>query len=261
MTLVFDRSTLNITSPNADGTRLLLQDLYNQVRTWQALLANMDERNFLDAAGKQILTGSQVVGITLQFGRNWMVGFEAVAGPAIHAHSIVGGNLTALHNPTGTATSASVPGTTLEDTEGLFVRCAFQTGDPVTNVTDGSTAEIVDVVSETEITTTALSGGFDDEWEIGDEWAIVSTHPVFPAANIHITISQDTAPLGILGFDDLGINAALLRKIFLNRAETTINAGPSPPAGSKTIDFYDDDQVTIIDSLLISADGNTRLNP
>ena len=53
----------------------------------------------------------------------------------------------------------------------------------------------------------------------------------------------------------------LLRKIFLNRAETTVNPGPSPPANSKTIDFYDDDQLTIIESLLISADGNTRQNP
>lgn len=30
---------------------------------------------------------------------------------------------------------------------------------------------------------------------------------------------------------------------------------------SKTVDFYDDDQTTIIDSLEISADGLERTNP
>ena len=55
-------------------------------------------------------------------------------------------------------------------------------------------------------------------------------------------------------------DAELLRKVFLNRAVTTENAGPTPPAGTKTIDFYDDDQTTIIDSVEISADGNERTN-
>jgi len=69
-----------------------------------------------------------------------------------------------------------------------------------------------------------------------------------------------TNSAGLIRVSDLS-DAALLRKVFLNRAETTLNAGPTPPAGSKTIDFYDDDQTTIIDSLLISADGDTRTNP
>ena len=56
-------------------------------------------------------------------------------------------------------------------------------------------------------------------------------------------------------------DAELMRKVFLNRAVTTVNPGPSPPAGTKTIDFYDDDQVTVIDSVEISADGNVRTNP
>jgi len=47
-----------------------------------------------------------------------------------------------------------------------------------------------------------------------------------------------------------------LWKVFLNKAVTTDIGG-----GVKRIDFYDDDQSTIIDSVTISADGNQRTNP
>lgn len=53
----------------------------------------------------------------------------------------------------------------------------------------------------------------------------------------------------------------IVRKVFINRAETIENAGPTPPAGSQTINFYDDDQSTVIESITISTDGNTRINP
>jgi len=68
------------------------------------------------------------------------------------------------------------------------------------------------------------------------------------------TTARERYVFGVLGND-------ILRKVFLNRAVTTENAGPSPPAGSKTIDFYDDDGTTVIESLLISADGLERTNP
>lgn len=47
--------------------------------------------------------------------------------------------------------------------------------------------------------------------------------------------------------------AGILYKVFLNRAVTTPLGG-----GAKRIDFYDDDQTTIIDSVTISADGLER---
>lgn len=50
--------------------------------------------------------------------------------------------------------------------------------------------------------------------------------------------------------------AELVYKIFLNKGLTTDIGG-----GAKRIDFFDDDQSTIIDSVTISADGNTRTNP
>lgn len=69
---------------------------------------------------------------------------------------------------------------------------------------------------------------------------------------------QERYQFGSLG---LAPGAALIRKILLNRAVTTENLGPVPPAGSKTVDFYDDDQLTIIDTITISANGLERTNP
>lgn len=50
--------------------------------------------------------------------------------------------------------------------------------------------------------------------------------------------------------------AEIVYKIFINRAVTTDLGG-----GVKRIDFYDDNQTTIIDSVTISSDGNERTNP
>tara|TARA_R110000851_G_scaffold120002_1_gene248084 strand:- start:25190 stop:25618 length:429 start_codon:yes stop_codon:yes gene_type:complete len=73
-----------------------------------------------------------------------------------------------------------------------------------------------------------------------------------PTAADQVT-ARERYQYGVLGND-------ILRKTFLNRAVTTENAGPAPPAGSKTIDFYDEDGVTVIETLLISADGLERTN-
>ena len=53
-----------------------------------------------------------------------------------------------------------------------------------------------------------------------------------------------------------GIGDDYERKIFTNRAETTVGGG-----GEKTIEFYDDDQTTVIDTIEISADGLSRTRP
>lgn len=80
--------------------------------------------------------------------------------------------------------------------------------------------------------------------------------PTVGAFTVLATIERSTDPRFLTSAD-----LELLKKVFLNRAVTIINAGPSPPANSKTIDFYDDDALTVIESLLISADGNERTNP
>lgn len=53
-----------------------------------------------------------------------------------------------------------------------------------------------------------------------------------------------------------GLGSDYVRKILTNRSVTTELGG-----GAKRIDFYDDDGLTIIDSITISADGLERTNP
>lgn len=69
-----------------------------------------------------------------------------------------------------------------------------------------------------------------------------------PSAAGQVTASERYRS-GTLG----GLGADLLRKVFLNKAVTTNLGG-----GTKRVDFYDDDQTTVIASLTISADGLTR---
>ena len=254
----FDPVNSVIEVPIEFGTTLEIQQLYNDIRTFEALSENMDGRELAIGTGKQSLGGINQVGITLELINNWLVGFAARSGPAVIACRIIGGNLTSQNLLTGTNDTFDFDGTTLEDTTAVFGFRAVQTGETLRNITTGATATVVDVTDVGILTNTALVGGSpNNQWNIGDVYEIDSFHPVFPTAFTHITISQDTA---VLGLTDLG-NADLLRKIFLNRAVTIINPGPTPPADSKTINFYDDDQLTIIDTLLISADGNERTNP
>jgi len=73
---------------------------------------------------------------------------------------------------TGTATGGS--SITLEDSSADFFQEDISYGSTVENVTDGSTAEIaMDGVEETKITfASALSGGTDNTFEVGDTYRI-----------------------------------------------------------------------------------------
>jgi hypothetical protein len=71
-----------------------------------------------------------------------------------------------------------------------------------------------------------------------------------PTASGQTTV-QERYAYGSLGTD-------IVRKVLLNKAVTTPD---SPTPGAKRVDFFDDDQSTIIESITISADGNTRTNP
>lgn len=250
----FDTENLVITVPESLGTTLEIQDLYNDVRTFEAKSKQMDGLVLGRGTGKQSLGGTNQVGITFEFLNNWLVGFAARAGPAVIACRILGGNLTSKNLLTGDNDTFNADGEILEDTTSAFGFTAVQTGEALRNVTTGATATVIDVTAIGILTCTPLKGGVpDNQWNVGDVYEIDSFHPVFPTAFTHITISQDTAALGIK-FDQGDAN--LLRKVFLNRAVTTILGDTS-----KQIDFYDDDQVAIIETIFISIDGNERTNP
>lgn len=76
---------------------------------------------------------------------------------------------------TGTATNSPGNGTDLTDGAATFITDGVLIGDAITNDTDGSSATVAAVLTETTITTVALSGGVDDEWQTSDAYTITRT--------------------------------------------------------------------------------------
>lgn len=72
---------------------------------------------------------------------------------------------------TGATTSAGA-GTTITDSGATFVSSGVLQGMVANNTTDASTSYVVSVDSETQITTTTLTGGSDQTWASGDTYTI-----------------------------------------------------------------------------------------
>jgi len=71
---------------------------------------------------------------------------------------------------TGTATAAHA-GTQLTDSAAAFLTTAT-VGDTIHNLTDGSSAIITSVDSDTQITHDALSGGAENDWDVAESYRI-----------------------------------------------------------------------------------------
>lgn len=67
------------------------------------------------------------------------------------------------------------PSTILHDTNAHFITDGVKAEDTISNQTDTSTAFVVSVDSEIQLTTTALVGPGDNEWQLNDIWFVTST--------------------------------------------------------------------------------------
>ena len=73
---------------------------------------------------------------------------------------------------TGSHTGAVDQATALVDSAATFVTKNIRIGEVITNDTDGSSATVVARLSETALTTSALTGGTDNDWDTGDTYTI-----------------------------------------------------------------------------------------
>lgn len=74
--------------------------------------------------------------------------------------------------PSGTNDVEDVTGKILTDTSATFVTGnVVRSGDLIRNTTDGSWAQIISVVSETQLSHSALQGGSDNQWDISDSYS------------------------------------------------------------------------------------------
>ncbi len=86
---------IEIASPS---TSIIIQDLYDTLRTLEAQIQNIDDAALVDnirTAGKQTLSATKAVGITLTL-NNAKLKFEDRAGPSYTIMNVVDGNLVAI---------------------------------------------------------------------------------------------------------------------------------------------------------------------
>jgi hypothetical protein len=94
MGILFDyiNSLVEVEAPQTDVD---IQDIVNDLRTWEAGSIGITFESLANATGKQGLGGGVLVGITLEL-LGWLVKFEDRGGPTYTVCRIRGGNLTAV---------------------------------------------------------------------------------------------------------------------------------------------------------------------
>jgi len=135
----------------APDVEITIQELVDLLRAWEESPENMDDPQIISAAGKEALGGSVFVGITATL-LDAVLEFEA--------------RYTKLD--TAVVTTGDVNGQSLTDSGSDFVTPDVSRGDLIVNVTDGSYATVVARVSGTQLTTTQLIGGGDNQYDISD---------------------------------------------------------------------------------------------
>lgn len=185
----------------APSTTVTVQDLYDTLASDHALPWNSDDPILISASGKDALGGVKQVGVTARL-LNTRLAFQERTIPV----------------DTGTATTADSTGDTLIDSAATFQTTGIQKGDVIMNFTDGSSASVLTVDSETQITHTQLSGGVGNNWDVSDSYAIfriafckvtdgnlvavdaggTPIEPIFPTFGTEVQIELDVSPALIL---------------------------------------------------------------
>jgi hypothetical protein len=263
-TFTFSRvGELGIIEVDLPFTVATIQEIHDAARAFEANQMELDDPILVSAGGKEDLGGGNAVAVTLSILNGWRIRFAARAGPAYVACKITGGNLVRADPIPGTATSNDA-GTVLTDTNAMFASDGILEGDVLTNVDDGSTASVLTVDSETQMTHTALTGGSENDWDIGEAYSVVATNPLSPSAFTQIQYAQSTSPLNIDGATSSFVDALLATTVdgttfedilqdLLAMANARIVESPTG-----TFTFYERDNVTVRYTLTRAGSERTR---
>lgn len=235
----------------APSIELLVQDLVDTGRDLEYSWQGMSHPKLINASGKEPLGGGLFNGITVSI-QNGQVLFQ---GAPVIAE-------------TGTVTTAS--GTPVRrsikliDSTALFITNGVQRGYVITNFTDRSVSEVLDVMSETEILAGVPSNGTFNDYRIGDEYAVCSViRPVIRGGNV-LAVDESQVPIFATvtaAFTQLVVEKASastllsadtalllsLEKLQRNKLIT------DPIAG--TITIFDDDGTTVLFSAPLFQDA------
>lgn len=169
--------TLDFDIPNkivtilAPDTEADIQEIYNQIKDFEDNPEMMSHPIICTASGKQSVTPTVQVAITLQMENGWKIGFAARAGPSYTLCTITGGNLVdssgtigAWLNPTAFVTvfsGASSSATLIQGTGGLTqqeVRDAMKLAPTAGAPASGSIDEMLEEVWQVETGTWKIIG-------------------------------------------------------------------------------------------------------
>ena len=144
----------------APSTEITMQDLVDTIRVIEGgFHKGLPYESLLNASGKEDLGGGVLVGITNDL-QNAQLSFESRTTPA----------------ETGTVTTGSgapIAGKyNFIDISANFVTANVQRGSLVINFTDNSIADVIEVVSATELKTKVLVNGSDNQFDIGDVYHV-----------------------------------------------------------------------------------------
>ncbi len=142
---------------DAPSTNITIQDLHDTVQEIDQRQENLNRANLIQTSGGADLGGGSFTGLTSTL-QNAQLAFERRV------------NLL----ETGTITTASTPGkfVSVIDSAALFQTNLVQRGDLVVNKADASHAEVIEVVSETELKVISPTGGAEDDYDVGEAYEV-----------------------------------------------------------------------------------------
>lgn len=147
----------------APSTEITMQDLVDTLRKQEDAFTGLPFEKLTNASGKEDLGGGVLVGITVDL-QNAQLSFEPRTDPA-QTGTVTTGSGTPVDGPLG-------PTYNFVDTSANFIAAGIQRGSFVINFTDNSIADVMEVVSATELRTRVLSNGTDNQWDIGDVYHV-----------------------------------------------------------------------------------------
>lgn len=168
-----------VVTVQAPSVSLLLQDLHDTLTGFEDSNLGGQYSNLVSSAGREDLGGGVLVAITMKM-LDAVVEFEARTTQYL----------------TPTITTGDVFGKSLIDTGSTFIASGVLRGDIISNNTDDSRASVVSIVSETELLTTALAGGTNNQYQISD------------ALDIHHVFQCEISGGNLTAVDDVNVDIA-----------------------------------------------------
>ena len=163
---------IRVASPS---TELTIQDLHDTARDIESRIENLIYNQIISTAGKEALGGGVSVGLTSTL-LNAKIAFDARK----------------ISISSGTITSTDTTGRILTDGSADFISDGVESGAWIVNLTDdGSAASVISVLNSTQILTDILADGYDNQFDIGDEYKIWNVEQVNISGGNLVAVAED----------------------------------------------------------------------